>query len=144
MIYIMYIIYLQYILYNSRRCARKKCAQRRCIYHFPASYGSETSQGVQWDSLGVGAIKIGRIFAPDRRRHRQEAPKRFLATPASFPCFLCRFSAAWGGLGLYLFVPCTALALGGLKGQETRRWFLTTRVFWHFPCLWRERGCVAA
>jgi len=30
--------------------------------------------------------------------------------------FLHRFSAAWGGLGLYMFVPRTALVLGGLKG----------------------------
>jgi hypothetical protein len=48
--------------------------------------------------------------------------------------FLHRFSAAWGVLGLYMFVPFTALVLGDLKVQETRGWFLTTRVFWHFLC----------
>ena len=36
------------------------------------------------DSLGVGAIEIGRIIAPNRRRHRQEVPKHILVTLAWF------------------------------------------------------------
>jgi hypothetical protein len=39
------------------------------------------------DSLGVHAVDIGRISAPDRRQRRQEAPKRCLATPAWFGGF---------------------------------------------------------
>ena len=74
----MFIIYLQYILYNSQCCTRKKCMQHWCIYPLPWAYSSETSQGVSMDSLGVGAVEIGRIFAPDHRRRRQEAPKRVL------------------------------------------------------------------
>jgi len=46
--------------------------------------------------------------------------------------FWCRFSVAWGGLGLYLIVPWTALVLGGLKGQETRGWSKATRVIFPF------------
>ena len=45
--------------------------------------------------------------------------------------FFCPIFAGWGGLGSPLFVPGPALGLGGLKGQETHGWFLTTRVFWH-------------
>ena len=88
--------------------------QRWCIYLLHGSYSSETPQGVHWDSLGVGAVEIGRIIAPNRRRHRQEAPKRFLATPAAcfhflvgslqrggVVCRLCSFHAPgchWGAL----------------------------------------------
>ena len=57
--------------------------------------------------------------------------------------FLCQFSVVWGGLGLCLFVPHAFLVLGGLKGQETHEWFLTTRVFWHFLYLWHNWGCGA-
>ena len=95
---------LEYIIYNSRRCARKKCAQRRCIHWFPCCYSHKTFQGVPLDSLGVGAIESGRIIAPDHRQHRQEAPKRNLATLAAFLRFLDGF--LWnGGVGgcLYSF-----------------------------------------
>ena len=43
------------------------------------------------DSLGVGAIEIGRIYAPDHCRRRQEAPKRVLATPGVFLHFFAGF-----------------------------------------------------
>jgi len=36
------------------------------------------------DSLGVGAVEIGRIIAPDHHQRRQEAPKRIPATLAAF------------------------------------------------------------
>jgi hypothetical protein len=41
-------------------------------------------QGVQGDSMGVGAVKIGRSYAPDHHRRHQEAPKRIPATPVAF------------------------------------------------------------
>ena len=79
----------------------QKSAQCQHFSHFPSSYGYETLQGVPLDSLGVGAIKIGRIIAPDRRRHRQEAQKRIPATPAGFLGFFAGF--VWcGGVGGHL------------------------------------------
>jgi len=103
----------------------------RCIYPLPWAYSSETSQGVSMDSLGVGAVEIGRIFTPDHRWRRQEAPKRVLGDAGGVLGFSCRISAAWGPLVSPLFVPGPMLLLGGLKRQDTRGWFLTTRVFWH-------------
>jgi hypothetical protein len=53
------------------------------------------------DSLGVDAIEIGRIFAPDHHRHRQEAPKRVLATPAAVLRFFIGIpwqGRRWGGV----------------------------------------------
>ena len=46
------------------------------------------------DSLGVGAVEIGRIFAPDHRRRRQEAPKRVLGDAGGGLGFSCWISAA--------------------------------------------------
>jgi hypothetical protein len=40
------------------------------------------------DSLGVNAVEIGCMIAPDRRQHRQNALKRCLTMPASFSHFL--------------------------------------------------------
>jgi len=94
-------------------------------------------------SLGVGAIEIGRTIVPDHRRHRQEVPKHILTMSATFLCFFCRIYVAWGGWGLHLFISGAALRLGGLKGQNTRGWFVTTHVFWHFLCLRCEWGYVA-
>ena len=34
----------------------KRCAQRRCIPHFPVPYGPEISQGVQRNSLRAGVV----------------------------------------------------------------------------------------
>ena len=105
-------------------------------------------QGVPLDSLGVGAVEIGRNYAPDRRQHRQEAPKRIPATVAAFLHFFLQVFAARGGMESYLFVPDIALCLEGLKRQDTRGWFLTTRVFWYFFCLlcnggmWCHRGVI--
>ena len=72
--------------------------QCRCIYHLPQSYNPGTFQGVPLDSLGVDAIKIRRIIAPD---HCQEAPKCFLVTPAAFLRFfvnLLQRGGVWGRL----------------------------------------------
>ena len=52
--------------------------------------------------------------------------------------------AVWEGLGSPLFIPCVVLLLGGLKGQESHGWFLTTHVFGHFLCLWHEQESVGA
>ena len=60
------------------------------------------------DSLGVGAVKIGRIIAPDHRQHRQEAPKRFLAMPAALLRFFAG-SLQRGGVGGRL---CSSYAPG--------------------------------
>ena len=65
----------------------QKCAQRRSIYHFPTAYNLETFQGVPLDYLGVDAVEIEHIIAPDHRRHRQEAPKRIPTMPAAFSRF---------------------------------------------------------
>ena len=102
-------MYLQYILYNSRRCACKKWAQRRCIYPLLGSYSPKTSQGVPLDSLGVGAVEIRCIIVPDHRRHRQEAPKRVLGNATGILVFSCWISTAWGPLVSPLFVPGPAL-----------------------------------
>ena len=84
----------------------KKCMQHRCIYWIPSSYGPETPQGVPLDSLGMGAVEIGRKYAPDHRRRRQEAPKRILTTPAAFLGFSTGCLRR-GGVGghLYSFQP---------------------------------------
>ena len=61
------------------------------------------------DSLRFGAVEIGRIIAPDRRQHRQEAPKRILATSAWF--FGFSVGLMWrGGVG------------GRLCSFQTPRW----------------------
>ena len=39
------------------------------------------------DSLEVGVVEIGCIFAPNHCQHRHEAPKRLSATPAAFCIF---------------------------------------------------------
>ena len=116
----------------------------RCIYPFPWSYSPETSQGVLLDSLGVGAVEIGRIIAPDPSPTSPTSAEALFGNAGGVFAFFRRPPAAWGGWKSPVFVPCTALSLGGLKGQETRGWSQTTRVFWHFLCLWRERGCVVA
>jgi hypothetical protein len=54
------------------------------FWHFPCLERVGTLHGVSVDSLGICAVEIGRICAPDRRRCRQEAPKRYLTTPAWF------------------------------------------------------------
>ena len=105
------------------------------IYHILGSHNLEPFQGVLLDSLGVGAIKSRCKYAPNCCRHCQEVPKHFLVMLVVFLCFSSAL-AAWGACGLPLFVPPTALVLGGLKGQETLGWCLTTHMFWHFLCLW--------
>ena len=62
----------------------------------------------------------------------------------SVSAFIKLFPVAWGGLGSSLFIPHLVLWLGGLKGQETRGWFLTTCMFWHFMWLWHEQSVVAS
>jgi hypothetical protein len=110
----------------------------RCIYPLPGAYSSETSQGVPLDSLGVGAVEIGRIIAPDPSPMSPRSAEAHSGGGGGVFAFFDRISTAWGPGGLYLLVPCTALSLGGLKEQDIRGWFLTTRVFWHFMCLWCE------
>ena len=70
----------------------QKSVQCRRFSHSRFSCGLETFQGATVDSLGVGTVKTGCIYAPDCRRCRQEAPKRYPATPAWF----------WQLLGLFL------------------------------------------
>ena len=75
--------------------------QRWCIYHLPHSYNPGTFQGVPLDSLGVDAIKIRCIIAPDHCQHCQEVPKRFLVMLAAFLCFfvsLLQRGGVWGCL----------------------------------------------
>ena len=70
------------------------------------------------DSLGVGAVKIGRMIAPGRRQRRQEAPKRILATLAVFlrfpPGFLQR-RGGWGGIHPFHVLCC---GWGALKDKK--------------------------
>jgi hypothetical protein len=80
------------------------------------------------DSLGVGAVEIGRKYAPDHDRRHQEAPKRVLATPAAFLLFLSK-SCGVGGVEVVFVRPRWRSVAGGLQGPG---WLLATRVFWHF------------
>ena len=106
--------------------------------------------------MGVVAVDIGRMVAPDHRAYG--CARSSLASPGSAEAhsgdaggifaFIPRFSAVRGGLGWYLFVPGDAMWLGRLKRQDTPGWFLTTRMFGHFLCLWcninqwRRRGVI--
>ena len=66
------------------------------------------------DSMGVGAVEIGRIITPDHRRRHQEAPKRCLATPAAFLRFwfgFLRREGGWGSLWLFQVVHCRCRAV---------------------------------
>jgi len=108
----------------------------RVFRHLLCPQHLETSQGVSVDSLGVGAIEIRRIFVPDHRQHRQGSAEACSGDAGGVFAFFHPFSGVCGGLGSPLFVPGPALWLGGLKRQDTHRWFLTTCVFWHFLCLW--------
>jgi hypothetical protein len=60
------------------------------------------------DSLGVGAIEIRRIIAPNHHQHRQEAPKRYPAMPA--------WLLQWGALCSFQATPIA----GGFQGAEVR------------------------
>ena len=96
----------------------QKSVQRRHFSHLPGSYGYETLQGVQWDSLGVGAVEIGHIIAPDHRRHCQEAPKRFLVTPAAFPCFCAAFLRRGEVWGYMCLLQTLSRGWGALKDKK--------------------------
>ena len=109
-----------------------------CIYPLPWAYSSETSQGVPLDSLGVGAIKIRRIIAPDPSLMLPASAEAHSGGGGSVFAFLDCISMAWGPGGLPLFVPCAAMLLWGLKEQDIWGSFLTTHVFWVFMCLWHE------
>ena len=110
----------------------------RCIYPLPWAYSSENSQGVPLDSLGVSAVEIGRINAPDPSPMLPASAEVHSGGGGSVFAFLDCISMAWGPGGLPLFVPCAAMLVWGLKEQDIRGWFLTTHVFWVFMCLWRE------
>ena len=88
----------------------------RVIRHFLCPWHFETCHGVSVDSMGFGAVEIGRIIAPDHRRRHQEAPKRCLATPAAFLRswfgFLWR-EGGWGSLWLFQVVRCRCRAVKG-------------------------------
>ena len=76
------------------------------------------------DSLGVGAIEIGRKNAPDRWQRRQEALKR-LSDDAGMPLvFLDNALIDLGALGLPLVIPGQPMATGGCERQEPHMWFL--------------------
>jgi hypothetical protein len=63
----------------------------------------------------MGAVEIGRKFAPDHHRRHQEAPKRVLATPAAFLRFLVetlRRRRRWGGLCSFQATRCRWVAAG--------------------------------
>ena len=67
--------------------------------------------------MGVVAVEIGRMVAPDHRWHRQEAPKRILATPAAFLRLSLGFlqcMGVWGGLYSFQVTRC---GWGGLKDK---------------------------
>jgi hypothetical protein len=98
-------------------CTQKR-AQRRCFSHLAFPYGCETPQGVALDSLGVNTIEIRRIYAPNRRQRRQEAPKRILATLAVFLCFPLGYlqrGGVWGCLHPSQVWPC---GWGTLKDKK--------------------------
>ena len=70
------------------------------------------------DSLGVGAVKIGRISVPDHCRRRQEAPKRLLATLAVFLRFFVGFlrrGRLWGGMCLFHVLRCCWGVAGAME-----------------------------
>jgi len=110
----------------------------RCIYPLPWAYSSETSHGVPLDSLGVSSIEIRCIIVPDPSPMSPASAEAHSGGGGSIFAFLDCISMAWGPGGLPLFVPCAAMLLWGLKEQDIRRWFLTTRMFWVFMCLWHE------
>ena len=116
----------------------------RCIYPFPLPYSSETSQGVLLDSLRVDAVEIGRIIAPDLSPTSPRSTEALVGNAGGVVAFFHRIRVAWRGWWLPWFVPYTALWLGGLKGQETRRWFLTTCVFLCFLYFLCHGGHVAS
>jgi hypothetical protein len=76
---------------------------------------------LQWryivlDSMGVGAVEMGRNYAPDHHRRHQEAPKRIPATPAAFSRFwfgFLRREGGWGSLWLFQVVHCRCRAVKG-------------------------------
>jgi len=78
--------------------------------------------------MGIVAVEIRHNYAPDHRRHHQEAPEAHSGDAGSVFVFFRQVSVAWGGWGSSLFVPRAALLLGGLKEQDICKWFLTTRV----------------
>jgi len=109
-----------------------------CIYPLPWAYSSETSQGVPLDSLGVGAVEIRHIIVPDPLPMSPASAEAHSGSGSGIFAFFDCISMTWGPGGLPLFVPCAAMLLWGLKEQDICGWFLTTRVFWVFMCLWRE------
>jgi hypothetical protein len=116
----------------------------RVFWHLVCPQCLETPQGVPLDSLGVHAVEIGRIITPDPSPTSPGSAEAHSGGGGGVFAFVDRVSAAWGPEGSSLFVPCAALSLGGLKEQDIHGWFLTTRMFRHFTCLWREREVVAS
>jgi len=120
--------------------------QRQHFSHFHLPYKPETFQRGLLDSLGMGAVKIGCIIAPDRRQHRQEALMRILATPAAFLRFCVGFlqrAGVWGGLCSFHVLRCSWGALKGkihAGGQKPPTCFGTSGASGTTGVVWRHRG----
>ena len=89
----------------------------RCIYSFPWAYSSETSQGVPLDSLGVGAVKIGCIIAPDPSPTSPGSAEAHSGDGGGVFAFHDQIFAVWGPCGSYLFIPGVVMWMGGVKKQ---------------------------
>jgi len=87
----------------------------RCIYLFPWPYSPKTFQGVLLDSLGVDAIEIGHIIAPNLSPTSPASAKAHFGSGDGIVAFLDRISTSWGPGGSPLVVPWVAPSLGGLK-----------------------------
>jgi hypothetical protein len=88
------------------------------FWHFLCPHRLETSQGVSVDSLEVDAIEIGCIVAPDRRQHRQNAPKRCLTMWAWFCCFFANYQQQRGRGGPLCSIHATPRRWGVLKSKN--------------------------
>jgi hypothetical protein len=84
------------------------------------------------DSLGIGAVEIGRIIAPNLSLMSPASAEAHSGDSGGVFAFFAWVSTAWGPGGSPLFIPCAGMSLGGLKEQDIRRWLLTTRVIFPF------------
>ena len=78
------------------------------------------------------AVEIGRIIAPDPLPTSPASAEAHSGGGGSVVAFIDRISTPWGPGGSPLVVPGVALLLGGLKEQDIRGWFLTTRDIFPF------------
>ena len=100
------------------------------------------------DSLGVGTIRIGRIIAPNCRRHCQEAPKHILAMPVVFLHLLIHFLQREGVWGRIYSSHTLCCGWGGLKdkihmgGQKPPMCFGTLCASGMNVRSWHRRGVI--